>query len=138
MTKFNILSMLFIIIVGLSWFTNIGWIRVIFLVPMIFHAILFYFSNRSYHRNTNQSSRTMLIINSCIYGTYLLGYILLPDGGDTEDSIRVFFGFIKNQQFINIAAVVSEILLVANIALIIFRIILTLKVKRELQSKNIQ
>lgn len=135
MTKYNVLSILFLIIVGLSWVMNFGLLKFIFLIPMIFHAILFYFSNRSYHRNTNKSSRTMFLINSCIYGTYLLGYILLPDGGETKDSLRVLFGFINNEQFINIATVVSGILLVANLALIIIQIIYTVIVK--LQNKNI-
>lgn len=135
MTKYNVLSILFLIIVGLSWVMNFGLLKLIFLIPMIFHAILFYFSNRSYHRNTNKSSRTMLIVNSCIYGTYLLGYILLPDGGETKDSLRVLFGFINNELFINIATVVSGILLAANLTLIIIQIIYTVIVK--LRNKNI-
>lgn len=129
--KYNICSILFILIVCLSWFTNLGWIRAIFMIPMIFHAILFYFSNRSFRRNNNKISKSMDIINSSVYGTYLLCYILLPDGGDTESSIRVFFGLIKNEAFINAAAVASELFLVANLVLIIIQIIYTKKAKRE-------
>lgn len=135
--KYNILSILFIIIVGISWVMNLGWIRVIFIIPMIFHAILFYFSNSSYHRNNDKISKPMNLVNSAVYGTYLLFYILLPDGGDTEDSIRVFLGFIKNEMFVDIAAVISQLLLVANLILIIIQIIYTVKVKRELRNKNI-
>ncbi|MCZ8517389.1 hypothetical protein O9H85_34590 [Paenibacillus filicis] len=104
----NILSILFILIVGVSWFMNLGWIRIIFMIPMIFHAILFYFSNSSFHRNKNKISNSMKLVNSSVYGTYLLCYILLPDGGDTEDSFTVFFRIIKNEMFINVAAVASE------------------------------
>lgn len=128
--KYNILSILFIVIVGISWIMNLGWIRFIFLIPMIFHAILFYFSNRSYHSNSNKISKHMNLVNSSVYATYLLFYILLPDGGDTEDSFRVFFGLIRNELFINIANVASGLLLVANLVLIIIQIIYTIKANR--------
>lgn len=80
----------------------------------------------------------MKLVNSSVYGTYLLCYILLPDGGDTEDSFTVFFGIIKNEMFINVAAVASELFLVANLVLIIIQIIYTKKGKRELRNISIQ
>lgn len=136
MKKYNILSISFIMIVGLSWIMNLGWFRVIFLIPMIVHIFLFFFSNRSYHRYASESSRSMSLINSFNYGTFLFGYVLLPDFGDTEDSIRVVFGLISNEIFVGIAFYVSLLLLVTNFILIVIQIIYTRKVKRALQNKN--
>ncbi len=128
-SKYNLVSILCIAVVILSWFTNTGWIRVIFMLPMIVHAIVFYFSNWFYHRNYDKNSKSMNIVNRFVYGTYLLGNSLLPDFGDTEDSIRVFFGIIKNDIALDIAGIVSELLLIANVVLIIKQIIYTVQVK---------
>ena len=135
--KYNTLSILFIAIVGLSWFMNIGWIRVIYILPMLIHAIVFYLSNSSYHRNKNIASKNMNIVNRLVYITYLFCNVLLPDGGDTADSVRVFFGFITNDLFINIASVVSEVLLIVNLVLIIIQIIYTMTVKLDIKDEMI-
>jgi hypothetical protein len=121
--KNNILPILFILIFGLNWFMNIGWIRIIFAIPMLFHAILFYFSTRAYHRLKSKDSKSMKLVIRSVYATYLLSYALLLDGGDAPNSMSVFFGLIKNETFIDVAAPVSEISLVANLVLITFLLI---------------
>lgn len=134
--KYNILSILFIMIVGLSWIMNMGWLRFLFVIPIIFHIFIFYFSNNSYHKHANGKSKSMSYINWCNYATFLLFYVFLPDGGDTEDSFRVIFGLIKDEKFIDIAGSISYILFISNIMLIIIQIIYTQKVKIENHNKN--
>jgi uncharacterized membrane protein YoaK (UPF0700 family) len=129
--KFNLLSLLCIFIVGVSWCTNIGWIRIIFMIPMIVHAFIFFFSNRAFHKIEKSSiPDSMRLANFFTYATYLLCNALLPDGGDTEDSIRVFFGLIHNGLFIDAANIASELLFIANIGLISFQFIHIGNVKR--------
>lgn len=124
-----IFHMVFVAVAGLSWFLNVGWIRAIFLIPMLIHAILFYYSVYAYHRSGIES-REMRISAYFAYGSFLLFNVLLPDGGDTSDSIRFFFGLIHNGGAMNAAQAISMLALALNLFLIIYLIVQTRKAKR--------
>ena len=91
-----LLTLLCIAIAAASWIFNMGWIRFIMtflLIPFI-HAIVFFLVNlfSSKYIQKSKKSRNIYIM-LCI--TYLLFYLLLPDGGDVGE-MYVFFGLIHN------------------------------------------
>ncbi|MEF2965845.1 hypothetical protein V3851_08395 [Paenibacillus sp. M1] len=135
--KYNILSILFIFIVVISWFMNIGWIRVFLAIPMIFHAIIFYFSNSFYHHNNYKNSKFMKVVNISFYCTYLLCNILLPDGGDVGDPV-VFFGLINNKKLTDAAGIAAGLCLFANVVLMIVQILYTITIKERLKDESTQ
>ncbi len=64
--------------------------------------------------------------------TFYLGYILLPDGGDTNDSIRMFFGLVNNEKIVSFFFVFSILLILINFALLIYQYIVRKKVNENI------
>ena len=56
------------------------------------------------------------IILSCT--TYLLSYLLFPDGGDIG-SMYLFFGLIRNDMIANIMMYIAPIIFIVNITVLI-------------------
>lgn len=131
--SFNILFSLIII---LSWILNIGWIRLIFLIPMIIHAIIFYFANRKILGHINTPAK-MKIKSLFAYLTLLLFHVLLSDVGDTDDSMRVFFGLIKNERIIDLTGYISGISFILNLILLVILFIDKSKRKSGVTKKQI-
>lgn len=131
MRKYNILSILCVIIVILSWFLNMGWLRFLLTIPILIHIVIFFISNGLYNRYVNKTPRYLLLINIFNYGTFLCGYVFLPDFGDVEEASRAMFGLVKNKSFIDIAFDVSLSILFINIILIMVQIIFTFIYKKK-------
>ena len=87
-------------------------------------------SNYLFYRNKFEPSKKMSIINALVYVTYVFYYVILPDGGDAQASIRMFFGLIKDYRIISIAFLVSRLILAVNICLIVTQIIYAFKSKK--------
>lgn len=123
-------SLLCIVIAGSSWVLNMGWIRFIMtfmLIPFI-HAIIFFLINL-FTAGYIHKSKKLRNFNIFFCLTYLLFYILLPDGGDTGE-IYVFFGLIHNNLFSSICNKISDSAILGHIVLLILQIVEVMKIKK--------
>ncbi len=129
-------SLLCIVIAGSSWVLNMGWIRFIMtfmLIPFI-HAIIFFLINLFTAGYIHKSKKLRNInIFSCL--TYLLFYILLPDGGDVGETY-VFFGLVHSNLFSNICNAISGCALLGHIVLLILQIVEVIKVKKSIANEQ--
>lgn len=129
--KYNLISILCVMTAIASWVLNPGWLRVvmtIFTIPVI-HAIAFMIINSiaaSYVDKSVKLKRYIILS----YITYLLGYILLPDGGDIGP-MYVFFGIIHNNVVAGIAYSLSSIAFLGNIVVLILQIAERKKIKKQ-------
>ncbi|UHA73766.1 hypothetical protein [Paenibacillus sp. 481] len=133
--KYNMISLLCISIIVLNWFMNIGLFRVFYSVPMIIHVILFYFSNRTFHRMEYQKSNVMKLVNYAVYVSFLLFHILLPDTMGTAGSDRVFFGLITDTELIDTASVAAILLFGVNFILLLVQIVYNWRIGRKLRTE---
>lgn len=127
--KYNIASAVGIAIFVASWIANIGWYRFLFAIPMIIHAVIFFVSNNYYRKHCRGSDR-LNALNHCVYISYVLFYILLPDGGDAPDSMRAVFGLVINEALIDIFGIAAGLLCIINIALIVIQLVHASGIKR--------
>lgn len=129
--KYTLISILFVIIAIVSWILNMGWIRFImtFLAVPIIHTIAFMIINSFSLSYIDKSVKLKRYIDLS-YITYLLGYLLLPDGGDVGP-MYVFFGLIHNDVVANISYSISSIVFIGNIVLLILQISERKKIKRK-------
>lgn len=126
--KYNLLSAVCILLVAVSWFTNIGWVRVITIIIPPIHALLLFFIINGTASQSRFSTRLVWYIRlSCI--TYLLANVLLPDGGDIGP-MYVFFGLIKNNSVAYLCSAVSELLFAANIVFLVLQLVEARRVKK--------
>lgn len=128
--KYTLISILCVIIAIVSWVLNMGWLRFImtFLAVPIIHTIAFMIINSftlSYVDKSAKLKRYIILS----YITYLLGYILLPDGGDVG-TMYVFFGLIHNNIVAGISYFLSSISFIGNIVILILQIIERTKIKK--------
>ena len=111
-----IISSVFVTLV--SWIFNMGWYRVILTwipIPLI-HTIAFLIINiKSANRVSIYKFLRKYIILSSV--TYLLAYLLLPDGGDIG-GMYLFFSLIRNDSIANIMMYISLIIFIVNIAVL--------------------
>ena len=127
--KYTLTSFLCIIIAIISWFLNFGWLR-FFLTFLAVHTIAFIIINSfslSYIDKSAGLKRYVILT----YITYLVGYLLLPDGGDVG-SMYVFFGLIHNDVVASISYNISSIVFIGNIVLLVLQIIERRKIKKKL------
>lgn len=119
-----------IAVAAASWIFNMGWIRFIMtllLIPFI-HAIIFFLVNIFSSKYLLKSKKTKHIyIIFCI--TYLLFYLLLPDGGDVGE-MYVFFGLIHSNTISNICNSISSFAILAHIILLILQIAEIIKIRK--------
>ncbi len=111
-----------IAIIALSWILNLGWIRLIFAIPILIHLLIFLISICHSFKSTvkNRKALTLVILNIT---TFYLGYILLPDGGDLKGSERMLFGLINNEKVISPFWGISIMLILINWGLLIHQYI---------------
>lgn len=127
------LSALCILIVAISWITNMGWIRffLTFLMVPVIHALVFfwtnYFSAKYCEIVPNLKKLTWFFML-----TYLLPYLLTPDGGDIG-GIYFFFGLVKNDTLANIANYIAGIALSFHIALFV---VMIMEIRKGKKAKN--
>lgn len=126
--KYNLLSIACILIVAVSWMTNLGWVRIITIIIPPIHAMLLFFIVNGTASQSRFSPRLRWYIRlSCI--TYLLANILLPDGGDIGP-MYVFFGLIRNNSIASLCSPVSELAFAANIVFLILQLVESRKIKK--------
>lgn len=121
--KIVLTTILCIAIAAVSWVFNMGWIRfimTILLIPFI-HAIIFFLVN-FFSSKYIQISKKAKNIYTVLCITYLVFYLLLPDGGDT-DELYVFFGLIHSNVFAYICRFISSWAGLGHIALLILQTI---------------
>ena len=118
--KWYVIIILSVVIMILSWIFNMGWLRVVLTwIPLPFiHTVAFLFINiKTANKVSSFQSLKKYIILSCT--TYLLSYLLFPDGGDIG-GMYFFFGLIRNNLIASIMMYIAPIVLLANIAVLVF------------------
>ena len=110
----------------ISWIMNGGWLRIIYLPVFLIHLLLFITINAlSIHFLDSENNKLkILIIISCF--SMLITNVVIPDFGD-YGGYRVFFGLIKNEDFINICFKLFPIFIVLHSIICIIQLIVTLK-----------
>lgn len=125
-----LLTLLWIAIAATSWIFNMGWIRFIMtfmLIPFV-HAIVFFLINLFASKYVHKSEKLRKVLVMCCI-TYLLFYILLPDGGDIGE-MYVLFGLIHNRALSNICKLICLFSLLGHIVLLILQITEILKIRK--------
>ncbi len=139
--KMGLLSVVLFAAAMLSWFLNLGWLRVTFtvmLVPVWHFAIFFnvnYFA-ASYFSSSKKMKRLNVIY--CI--TYLVSYIALPDAAD-DMMPYVLFGLIKGNAAAGIFGVIFALSLLTHIVVTvmqIFEMLVTQKTARRESAGEIE
>lgn len=129
------LTILFMVISGTSWILNMGWIRFIFtflLVPFV-HAIIFFMINLRTAKYITKS-RKLKLLSIIFCATYLLSYILLPDGGDVG-GLYVFYGLIHSNLIAYICECICAFAIITHIVVFVLQIIEMSKIKRETKGR---
>ena len=128
--KTIISSLIYILIVTLSWFFNFGWIRFVltlYLIPLI-HAIIFFVMNILAGKFGGESAKLKML--SLIFViTYFVSYFLFPDGIESE--MYFFFGLIKSNMLSDIASVISHIAGFSHFVILILEIIEIIKIRKQ-------
>ncbi len=121
--KWYWLTLLCVVIMSISWIFNMGWFRVVLTwlpLPLI-HACVFVWVNfklASYASSFEVLKKYMTF--SCI--TYLVPYLIFPDGGDVG-GMYLFFGLIRNDIIASIMMCITPLALILNIIILILEII---------------
>lgn len=132
--KYNLVAILLVIIAIASWVLNMGVLRYVmtFAVPIpIIYTIAFMIINNfslSYIDKSVKLKRFVILS----YITYLLGYLLLPDGDFRQ--MYVFFGLIHNDKVANISCNISYVAFMGNIVLLILQTAERRKLKKEINN----
>lgn len=137
---YNILSFICLIIAILSYVCNIGLIRAILLAAgfpiglLFIHYIIFFIINNDYGYFSKYSKK-LDCVNKFNYITYILFWILLPDGGDDGFPYTVLFRIVKfhNDIVFNTTFIISVLLLLTNIVLLIIQYNGTAKIKKQIK-----
>lgn len=114
-----VITILSVVVMALSWLFNMGWYRVILIwIPLpLIHTIFFLVINiRASGKVLAFPKLKKYIILSCI--TFLLGYLIFPDGGDVG-GMYLFFSLIRNDTVANIMMYVAPIIFIANIVILV-------------------
>ena len=131
----RIASFCCIIIFAISWIVNIGWLRVIFFIPMLIHALVFYFAN-NYHYKWTQQSKRENFLNYISYFTYTLAYTLLPDARDSPSSENVFWGIQMTPTLIFLLSEIAQLFFIASFIVIVIQIIYSTIIKYKIKKHD--
>ena len=125
-----VISFICIFIAALSFIFNIGWFRVMMfmtLIPII-HPIIFVITN-IYSSQFSKEYRGLKLTNFLFIITYLIFWIMFPDGGDVGPGYFLF-GLVRDDDLMAVAFVVSALAGVAHIALFVAQIVQILLIKK--------
>ncbi len=131
LTKYYVWIMICVILAGISWLFNFGWIRVFLtwaplpLAYSVFFAILCY---KSVPMLVLSSKMKVCMIAS--YITYMGTFFLLPDGGD-QGPAYLFFGLIRNHALFRPALTLSVICFILSIIFLILILVERRKIKEQ-------
>ncbi len=116
---YSTVSIICVIIMLISWFMNFGWIRVIFtVIPLaLVHVMAFVYIIHVAAKYTKQEKKLKLAMIVAQL-TFVLSYVLLPDGADSGEAY-VFFGLIHSNNVAKICETVAIPLSMLNIALLV-------------------
>ncbi len=122
----------------LSGFFNIGWIRFILIVSGIalVHPIALIVIIHTALKFVDWSASIKVLIVSA-YITYVLGYFLLPDGGDIGP-VYMFFGLIRTDVVVNLAFLLSPCLLIANAVILIALVVTRFKLGKQMKRQELE
>ena len=130
--KTILMSLLYILIVLVSWFLNMGWIRffmTFLLIPFI-HAIVFFLTNFFATKYFDKSPKIRKL-NLWFIISYLITYLLMPDGGDIG-GMYFFFGLIHSDILSGVANFISSVAGIAHIVLFVLQIVEIRKIKKNI------
>lgn len=125
-----------IVIAAISWVFNFGWIRffMTFLLIPVIHGIVFFSLNVLFAKYADKSPK-MSKLNLLFIITYILVYVLMPDGADTGE-MYFFFGLIHNNILSGIANFISGISFIAHIVLLIMQIVEIRRIKKSISENE--
>lgn len=121
--KYYFLMLLCILIMTASWLLNMGWYRIIltWLAFPIIHLVLFIIINGKILLKLF-CSKALKVYTLLSYVSYLLFYLMLPDGGDIG-TMYVIFSLLHNNTVAYIAGVLSVTSFFAHIVFTVFQLI---------------
>ncbi len=121
--KYYFLMLLCILIMTASWLLNMGWYRIIltWLAFPIIHLVLFIIINGKILLKLF-CSKALKVYTLLSYVSYLLFYLMLPDGGDIG-TMYVLFNLLHNNTVAYIAGVLSVTSFFAHIVFTVFQLI---------------
>lgn len=130
--KYVIISIVSLVIGGLSWIFNMGWFRffmTLLLVPVI-HSVIFFYMNLSAAKYFDQSQK-MKRLNLFFIVTFLISHILTPDFPIGNDGgMFSLFGLINNAMFNGLAIVISVTAFLGHIVMLVMQIAEINKMKK--------
>ncbi len=127
-TKTRIRSIVSILIVASTWIFNMGWLRLLFMpVIAILHSVIFFCVNL-YSADYFSKSRRIKVLNGIFVVTYLIAYVFMPDSDDICS--YVFWGFVNNENILNIAESISVVAFVGNIVTLVMQIVGIERIKK--------
>ena len=109
---YDVFIFISILIVFISSITNIGWLHILYSGLIMLHIIIYYYITEI---NRIMNGKFSKLIHIAISISFSLMYIVLPDGGDTDDSIHGFFGLVENRIVLNIFSIISVVILIFSI-----------------------
>ncbi len=127
---FNAISLACVLIMAVSWFMNFGWFRfaLTFMPVPLVHIAFFVVIINLAAKYTERKIYIAIILTQI---TFLMTYLFFPDGGDIG-GMYVLFGRIHNDVIAGRCFYISAYSLVANVALMITLIIMTLRAKKKI------
>lgn len=124
--KMILFSLVTIVIAGISWVTNMGYMRffmTLCVIPFV-HAIILFTTNVSMVAYI-EKYRSVKILNILFWATYLISYFLFPDNRGVGESY-LFFGLVKNGGFVNVAHNIAVTVFFIHLALFVAQLVLAL------------
>ncbi len=128
--KTILMSLFCIIIVMASWFFNMGWLRffmTIILIPFV-HAVVFFLTNFFAAKYFDKSTKIKKL-NLWFIVSYIIAYLLMPDGGDIGE-MYFFFGLIHSNKLSGMADSLSFAAFVGNIVFFAMQVSEIKKIKK--------
>jgi hypothetical protein len=123
-SRFRFYTGILSLFVVASWLLSLGWLRILFGLFMVIHFIGFRLVSW-FHLRARANPADKLLLSG--WATFCLGYFLLPDFGDTQDSQVAFFGLIRHGTFFGELLAIASVLLAANLVLLIVLVVKTRK-----------
>jgi len=107
---------LVLLLTAASVILNVGWLRILFGLAILVHFVVFRWAS-GVHLKARQGPSSVWFVVAWV--TFVFGYGLLPDFGDTEDSVRVFFSLVRPGAVVDVLLGASVALLVANLVMVV-------------------
>lgn len=134
--KINMLSVVLVLIMILSWILNFGMLRLTLTVVLfpVFHALLFILANW-FSAQYIKESKWLKIVTILSFITFLLPHLIVSDFTEKGESY-FFFGLIKSESFPSFSNPFGAGILVLNIVIFILQFVLVGIHKRKLKKSG--